>query len=268
MNYLRSLSILGISILLFSGLKSLSDFAQPAGPPTVAQLSCAPTGGSPLTKTNIEARAIARGISTDPNTMGRAFENFVLDSIGDVKNTNPTIRFYSAARQAATKNYRDPRRRHSFVVPDALGPIIVRNRDQYGRIISVSPYTMSAFEEMKFKRGVIYMSSFEHQITGMVSVLGTTSAAALAVVTLPRNRPTPRLTFHTPSDLSISQSIIDGANRVRVGIWQQVACDNPGGQRGVNDMQMGQAVLLNPTVYLGSAPPTRVPSGKPSTLQP
>lgn len=247
-------------IALFLPTTNLSKvFAQT----TVAAQSCGPTGGRALTKADIESRGRNLGFRTVPNDLEYAFENFARDSINEIPNRAP---FYSDARESATRNYTDPKRRHRFVIPDALGPVVVRNRNQYGQIISSTPYSLSAFEEIKFTARRIYLSSFDHQITGFIDVLGTSLPASQARVALPQNRPTPRLTFHTPADTTIAPSVLSGANRVRVGIWQQVACDVPGTSSST-DMRMGAAVLLNPGVYAGSAPPTAVPPGRVAGLR-
>jgi hypothetical protein len=231
---------------------------------TVQQAACSAVGGgAPLSKSDIEARGSKLGFKLDSNTMGRAFQNFVLDSIRDVENILP---FYSPARDLATKKYIDPARRHKYVVPDGSGPIIIFIRDQNRRVISTQYYAMSAFEEVKFHRGTIYLSSFEHQITGFVDVLGTISFASKAPIALGSSRPTPRLTFHTTSDSSIAPSVIKAATRLRVGIWQQIACDYPA-TPSPTDMIMSFPIPLNSPVYAGFAPPSGVPPSKPSGLR-
>lgn len=125
---------------------------------------------------------------------------------------------------------------------------------------------MSALEEVKFTRSVIYASSFEHQIIGHIDVASKSSAGS-APMTLGTTRPTPRLTFHTPADARIASSVIDAANRSRVAIWQQIACDVPATPSST-DMIMGKPVLLNRSVYNGSAPPASVPPSKIAGLRP
>lgn len=226
----------------------------------IAQSSCDPTGGSPLTKNDIELRGRKLGFKLDANTMGRAFQNFVIDSVGDVENTKP---LRSLAREAATLNRGTT---HKFVVPDALGTIRINRRDSEGRIIRVDTYPESRIKEVKFTGRSIQLSSFEHQITGHVDVANQ-SAAGRASSSLGQFRPTPRLTFQTPSDAPIAPSVIDAANRVRVAVWQQVACDVPA-TPSPTDMIMGKTVLLNFGPYSGSAPPTTVMPYRNAGLRP
>lgn len=182
--------------------------------------------------------------------MGRAFQNFVIDSVGDVENRKPIV---SPAREAATLNRST---RHRFVVPDALGSIIINRRDSRGRIIRVDRYPESRIKEVKFTRRSIQLSSFDHQITGHVDV-ASRSSAGRASFTLGQFRPTPRLNFQTPSDAPVAPSVIATANRSRVAVWQQVACDVPS-TSSPTDMIMGKTVLLNFGPYSGSAPPSTV----------
>lgn len=247
-------------LCVFATIQSLNTkdaSAQILSQSSINQASCNSTGGRALTKNDIELRGRALGFSLDSNTMGRAFQNFALDSIGDVENK---VYLYSRVREVVTQGL------HRFVVPDGLGPIIINVRNSQGRIISTTYYSMSALEEVKFTRSVIYASSFEHQIIGHIDVASKSSAGSTPM-TLGTTRPTPRLTLHTPADARIASSVIDAANRSRVAIWQQIACDVPATPSST-DMIMGKSVLLNRSVYNGSAPPASVPPSKIAGLRP
>jgi hypothetical protein len=98
---------------------SPSILAQSLSQATINQQSCASTNGRPLTKNDIELRGSKLGFSLDANTMGAAFQNFALDSIGKIENT---AYFYSVVREVMTMTAANPAVQ-KYIVPDAVGGI-------------------------------------------------------------------------------------------------------------------------------------------------
>jgi hypothetical protein len=228
------------------------------------KLACLTSGGgSPLTKSDVEARGRQMGFKvSDSNVMGRAFQNFVFDSIGDVENK---LSFPSPIREAKTLKNK-PQDRYKSVVPDGSGPVVVIIRDAKGKPIGTHYYPFSAFEEVKLSQKRITLSSFDYQPTGFIDVLSRSPASKIVISGL---RPTPRLTFHTTTDSEIAPSLLKKATASRVAIWQQVVCDNPLTPNNSLDMVMSLPIKLNAAVYTGSsnASPTGVPPAKPAVLR-
>lgn len=154
--------------------------------------------------------------------VGRAFQNFVNDSLQLVENTDPPI--YSPAREGATLNSSDGVQRG--VVPDTLGVVYVYEYNQQLVLTYSMLYPNSYFYEVKFHSGPIYLSSFQHQILGYVDI-ASRSLAGVAPSTLGTRRPTPAVELITPSDSVVGLSVITSANQERVAIYQRIVCDAP-----------------------------------------
>lgn len=213
---------------------------------TITARSCSGLGNS-LTKDDIELRGARLGFTLDANTMGQAFENFVLDSLRLTKNTTP---FSSPVRRAITTQSSGTV--FSNIIPEAVGSILLIEYSSQGAITYSMGYNNSYFHEAKFTRGNIYLSSFDHQIIGYVDV-ASTSPAAVAPSSLGNRRPTPGIEFVTTSDTVVALSVITKANQERVAIYQRIACDVPS-TPSPTDMVVGARVLLNPEVFQGSFP--------------
>lgn len=116
--YRAVLSLL-FGVLGYQILASGSLLAQSPTQSAITQQSCVSTNGRTLNKNDIELRGAALGFSLDANTMGDAFQNFALDSIGKVENTTY---FPSRVREIATSTSSTI---HRGIVPDAVGGITV-----------------------------------------------------------------------------------------------------------------------------------------------
>ncbi|MCY7272481.1 MAG: hypothetical protein LH702_01715 [Phormidesmis sp. CAN_BIN44] len=226
-----------------------------AGEPqsTITARSCAGLGNS-LTKNDIELRGARLGFALDANTMGRAFQNFATDSLRLIENTEP---FYSPVREAVTLNSSQGVQRN--VVPDAVTSVLIVEFNSQGAITYSAPYNKSYFNEMKFSRGDIYLSSFEHQIIGYVDI-ASTSPAGVAPTSLGTRRPTPAVEFVTNSDAVIALNVITKFTQERVAVYQRIACDAPS-TPSTTDMVVGARVPLNPEVYQNNFPVSFRPSG-------
>ncbi|NDJ15793.1 hypothetical protein [Myxacorys almedinensis] len=255
----RALLSLLVGILGYQTLASRSLLAQSLTQAQITQQSCAPTNGLPLNKNHIELRGAALGFSLDSNTMGRAFQNFALDSVGKIENTTW---FPSRVREIATSTSSTI---HRGIVPDAVGAIEVIVVNSQGQITQRDYYGLSSFHEAKFTTGTIYLSSFAHQIIGYIDV-AKNSSAGRAPIALGGLRPTPVVFFLTPSNATIAASVIITATNDRVAVYQRIACDAPS-TPSTTDMIMGSAVLLNSQVYAGSFPPFVIPSGRVAGLR-
>lgn len=131
----------------------------------IQQLSCAPTGGAALSKGSIENRGTQLGFALDSNTMGRAFQNFALDSVNVPENF---LAFPSRVREIVTALSKTT---HKYVVPDAVGSITTLVIDsKTGAVVRRGFYDLSVIEEVKFTTSTINLSSFEHQIIGHIDV--------------------------------------------------------------------------------------------------
>lgn len=206
--------------------------------------------GSSLTKNDIESRGAKLGFSLDSNTMGAAFENFVRSSLQISPNT---VYFSSPVREAATTQSAGTIQRG--IIPDGLGAITITEYSLPDlKITYQMSYASSNFAEMKFTRGNIYLSSFEHQIIGYIDV-ASRSPAGIAPSSLGSRRPTPIIEFMTTSDTAIGSSVIATANQERVAITQRIACDVPS-TPSPTDMVVGARILLNPEVVGTNAPIT------------
>jgi hypothetical protein len=226
---------------------------------TIIARSCSGIG-KPSTKNDIELRGRSLGFSLDSNTMGTAFENFVLSSLNITRNTRE---IYSSVREDATLNSSEGVQRN--VVADSLGTVGIIDLDSSGRIIYQQYYASSYFHEMKFTTGAIYLSSFTHQIVGYVDI-ATISLAGRAPSTLGKRRPTPAIEFDTPADASIGLSVITAATRDRVAVNQRIACDAQS-TPSPTDMMLGSRQTLNPEVYTSSvAPNVFQPAGRAAGL--
>lgn len=180
---------------------------------TINARSCASLGNS-LTKSDIELRGTRLGFALDANTMGTAFENFGLDSLQYPKNAKF---YYSPVREAVTLNSSEGVQRN--IVPEAVGPVTVAEYDSSTLAITyIQGYPESFFTEVKFHRGPIYLSSFQHQIIGYVDV-ASRSRAGVAPSGLGVRRPTAGIEIVTPSDGTIALSVITTANEERVAIY-------------------------------------------------
>lgn len=248
-----------IGVLGYQIFASRSVLAQALSQSTITQQSCASTNGRPLTKNDIELRGASLGFNLDANTMGAAFQNFALDSIGKIENTTY---FPSRVREIATSTSPTI---HRGIVPDAVGAIEVIVVNSQGQITRRDYYDLSSFHEVKFTRGTIYLSSFEHQIIGYIDV-AKNSLAGRSPITLGGLRPTPVVFLLTPSDATVAASVISTGFNDRVAVYQRIACDAPS-TPNTTDMIMGEAVLLKPEVYAGSFPPFVIPSGRVAGLR-
>lgn len=247
----------GISLLI--GVFSFQIFASRSSlavepQSTITSRSCSNLGSS-LTKDAIELRGARLGFALDANTMGRAFQNFVNDSLDLIENIEP---FSSPVRAAVTQNSSTGVQRN--IVPDAVGSVIIVEFNSQGTVTYSALYDESYFYEVKFHRGSIYLSSFEHQIIGYIDV-AIRSPAGVASSALGDRRPTPAVEFVTTSDTVIGLSVITKANEERVAIYQRIACDAPS-TPSTTDMLVGRRVLLNPEVFQGSFPSTFRDSGR------
>ena len=241
----RAVTSILIGVLGFHLFASRSSAAETQA--SITARSCSGFGNS-LTKDDIELRGARLGFSLDANTMGRAFESFVRSSLQISPNT---IYFASPVRQAATAQSGGTIQ--SGIVPDGLGAITITEYDiQTLQITYQMSYASSNFAEMKFTRGNLYLSSFEHQIIGYIDV-ASRSPAGIAPSSLGGRRPTPIIEFVTTSDTVVGSSVMATANQERVAITQRIACDVPS-TPSPTDMVVGARILLNPEVVGTNAP--------------
>ncbi|MGV0029285.1 hypothetical protein [Phormidesmis priestleyi] len=258
LNY-RAVTSLLIGVLGFHLFASRSSAAETQA--SITARSCSGFGNS-LTKDDIELRGARLGFSLDSNTMGAAFENFVRSSLQISPNT--TVYFPSPVRQAATTQSGGTIQKG--IIPDGLGAITITEYSLPDlKITYQMSYASSNFAEMKFTRGNIYLSSFEHQIIGYIDV-ASRSPAGIAPSSLGSRRPTPIIEFVTTSDTVIGLSVIATANQERVAITQRIACDVPS-TPSPTDMVVGARILLNPEVVGTNAPITFKGSGIVSGLR-
>lgn len=210
--------------------------------------------GNSLTKDDIELRGARLGFALDVNTIGRAFQNSATDSLRLIEDTEP---FYSLVREAVTLNSSQGVKRN--VVPDAVNSVLIVEFNSQGKITHSAPYNKSYFNEMKFSKGNIYLSSFEHRVIDYVDI-ASRSPAGVASTTLETRCPTPAVEFVTDLDAVIALNVVTKFAQERVAVYQRMACDAPS-TPSTTDVVVGAHVPLNPEVYQTNFPVSFQPSG-------
>lgn len=203
----------------------------------VAQKSCAGIG-NPLSKADLMNRVDPRRINT-PNALEFLFELFAIKSVGF---TEPNKKGYFSLginRQ---------------VVPDAVGPVNLLVLDENGTVVRRGRFQESVFFDAKARVKNIGLDRNNPQALGYIDVLANDSPAGKDEAPL-LLRPVPRLIYLTVSDTKVTSILTERAKLSGVAVYQSVVCDNPDGQPRVNDLIMGRAVPLNPTVYIGRPTP-------------
>jgi RHS repeat-associated protein len=219
-----------------------------------------PDGRQAVPLTTVQLRAIARsqGIGAGLSgvqfnrAVGRAFQEFALNSLGLVENFTP---FPSPARAAATGGL------PAAVIPDAV-TAVKKVELRWYFWPTVTEYPNSSFYEVKAVAGVINLSYSNHQIRGLIDV----AARSPAGMGVGPKRPLPIITFVTTADTVIGPDVLAEATRRGVAIWQSIAVAVPNGQGGTQ-IAFGPYIPLNPGVYGGTA---ALPAGgaPPGTIGP
>jgi RHS repeat-associated protein len=168
--------------------------------------------------------------------VGRAFQDFALQSFGLAENFTP---MFSPARQAA--NAGPP----GFGLPASVVPDSVRGIVQF-RGFEWPPvrfYGQSSFFEVKAVNGMLTPESSRSQILGLIDVAARSPAGS---ATGPE-RQYPYLTLITTSNTGIDSRTVDYATRRGVQLWWSVAYVVPGGPTGYR-IGFTPPILLNPTI--------------------
>ena len=173
------------------------------------------------------------------------FEQFSLRSLNITPNTTP--------KRTTVRS------RSRNVVPDGLADLPQTLRGlRTGRVINRN-FRDSIFYEAKTTERIRLSTGGDRQVAGFLDALNRSSAARFTRrnPTAPLN-PVPTLVFLTPADTTIGNSTLGDARNKQIGIFQHVACDNPNGTPGVNDVVMGRGISLNPEIFTarGFAPVT------------
>ena len=191
----------------------------------------------PLTTVRLRAIAASQGIGAGLSgvqlnrAVGRAFQDFAVQSFGLHENF---VNIPSPDRAAHTGG--SP----AAVRPDAVRG--VRKVEFIWRIIPWSTvYPLSEFYEVKAVRGVLNLSSSNHQIRGLIDVAARSPAG---MATGP-DRVYPVLTFITTIDTVIGPDVIAEATKRGVLLTQSIAYEIPGGPTGVR-IGFTPPVPLNP----------------------
>lgn len=206
--------------------------------PIAAQAqTCANSSQTPLTKARLDQIATSQGISLAQ--VGVKFETFALYTLRPGNpippNKGPNSFLYSPLRQAKTGI--------ANVQPDGVVPLVV----SIIPFLNPQTYPKSVFYESKAVKYTLLPPSYQdYQILGFLDVLGSSSARAAGE--------NPAIVFMTTSDVRrISSKTITEATRNDIGVWHSIGCEVAPG-----NLQMGQAVLINPGVYVRSG---RFPTG-------
>jgi hypothetical protein len=224
MNYLTNAALIGVA-------------ATVAMTPFTAQAqTCANSNQTPLTKSRLDQIATNQGIPL--SQVGIRFERFALNTI---RPNNPI----PSNRRLFPSPLRQVRAGIGNVQPDGVVPLPVVT----GFPLFFRTFADAIFYESKAVRGTLLPPSYEqYQILGFLDVLGRNPARTAGE--------NPAIVFMTTSDvLRISRKTVTEATSRNIGVWHSIGCEiaSPSG-----DLQMGQAVLINPGVYFRSG---RVPLG-------
>jgi len=225
MNYIRKIALfIGVGATV-----AMTPFA-------VQAQTCANSSQTPLTKSRLDQIATNQGISLFE--VGVKFERFALNTLKPGDPIAPNGRkFKSQSRENKVKI--------PNVQPDGVVPL---------SIITTFPpffrqFADAIFYEAKAVKGTLLPPSHQdYQILGFLDVLSGNPARAAGE--------NPAIVFMTTSDVrKISKKTVAEASSRRIGIWHSIGCEitPPFG-----NIQMGQAILINPGVYFGSG---RFPRG-------
>lgn len=223
MNYLQNAA-------LFIGVAATVAMA-----PVAAQAqTCANSSQTPLTKARLDQIATSQGISL--SRVGVEFERFALNTLRAGNPIASNNRFFASPLRQARKGIGN-------VEPDGVVPLVVTIIP----LFHTQTYPDAIFYESKAVKGTLLPPSYEnYQILGFLDVLGRNPARAAGE--------NPAIVFMTTSDVRrISSKTITEATNRRIGVWHSIGCEvTPG------DLQMGQTVLSNPSVYFRTG---RFPTG-------
>jgi len=205
-----------------------------------------PNGLQAVPLDTIQLRAIARSAGIGAGltgiqfnrAVGRAFQDFAIQSFGQVENF---MLFPSPDRAAATGGL------PASVMPDVVRPVM-KYEYKWGFIPWITPLPNSSFWEVKAVRGTLSLSSSNYQMLGMVDAAARSPAG---VATGP-HRPLPVLSFITTADTVISPGVLAEATKRGVIVYQSIAYVIPGGPTG-SQIGFGPFLPLNPEVYGGRA---------------
>jgi hypothetical protein len=192
---------------------------------------CADPSHTALTKARLEELATNQEIPVAQAPI--AFQNFALNTIRPgIPIPENRRKFYSPEREAK----KDGELRN--VVPDGVLPLIFENLP-FG---PTETYADSAFYEVKALNGGSLPPSYEdYQILGFLDALSRSDAASAGRI--------PAIIFLTTADVKqISTATTREAFFKGVGVWHSIACEIPASS--VNNLQLGQASLRNPEVYI------------------
>ena len=191
---------------------------------------CADPSHTAATKARLDQLADSQGIPI--NQVGRAFQNFALATIrpGTPIPENSRL-FPSQKREDKTDG------EIKNVQPDGVLPLVFVNFPAG----PTETYANSVFYEVKALKGDLLPPSYQkYQILGFIDALGNSPAKTAGR--------TPAIIFITSADIrEISFATITEALFNGVAVWHAIGCEIPG---SFNQLQLGQASLRNPAVYL------------------
>lgn len=158
------------------------------------------------------------------------FERFALNTLRAGNPIPSNNRFFPSPLRQARKGIGN-------VEPDGVVPLVV----SLIPFLNPQTYPDAIFYESKAVKGTLLPPSYEnYQILGFLDVLGRNPARAAVE--------NPAIVFMTTSDVRrISKKTLAEASARRIGVWHSIGCEVMP-QSG--DLQMGEAVLSNPLVYL------------------
>lgn len=142
-------------------------------------------------------------------------------------------------------------------MPDGVLPLVVT------RIGGGGTYADSVFYEAKAVRSTFLPPSYsKYQILGFIDALKNSDAKVAGEI--------PAIIFMTTSDISrISLKTRFAATRDGVGVWHAIACRVIVPPVGANNLQLGEAIVTNPEVYvLGLTIPGPIGPGSRGTINP
>jgi hypothetical protein len=196
----------------------------------------------PLTTTMLRTIAAANGIGagetgiTQSRTIGLAFENWVLTSMGQIPRN--TTSFMSPERKAQNAgNGGLP----ASVIPEFVGGLGLWWSD-YGLV----GFPESMFFEVKAVTGVMTQSTNRYQLVGLIDVAAMSPAGSS---TMP-SHPPPAVVFTTTANTGVGADVLAYATQRGVAIWQEIVEYDAASANPQNpDLYIELALPLNLNVY-------------------
>lgn len=198
----------------------------------------------PLTTTKLRSIAIANNINgcanqtgiTQSRTIGVAFETWALKTMGQLPRWTQTI---ASPRRKAKNNNGLP----ASVIPEYVDSQVTFTF-QSPLNLTWTYFPNSMFYEVKAVTGNLTLGTSQWQIQGLLDV-----ATIFPTVPAGKHAP-PVVIFTTTSNTIVSQGVLDEANNLGVGVWQQkVFYDGNSATPNNPLLHLGKADCLTPSLY-------------------